>query len=276
MKAFSAKAAGEPEEIWQVWMPKTTGNHIIQIRLVPDESILDATPTNNEARITVFVDKDTDKDGIGDSVDPDIDGDGVPNAQDQYPLDPTRSKDTDKDGIDDSKDSDIDNDGLYNWEEAKLGTNPAKYDTDGDGYSDKEDAYPLDPKRWKAEVPTPAPTPPLPNSTVADNGPDSNQTAAIATPAAAAQSDPGVHDALMTGTSSLQIVPTSTAVIVAATSSQQTATSTVMPAQKTVASNTSDKKSLGLSIALWSVAGVFGSLAGLFTWLAKRKSTRGC
>jgi ribosomal protein L32 len=33
-----------------------------------------------------------DIDGLGDDMDPDIDGDGVPNAKDDYPFDPFRSK----------------------------------------------------------------------------------------------------------------------------------------------------------------------------------------
>jgi len=105
----------------------------------------------DSASIKLFIDLDTDGDGIGNRADPDQDNDGVPNKLDKYPLDPTRTKDTDGDGIDDLVDTDIDNDGLYNWEEKAIGTDPYKYDTDGDGVGDKQDAFPLDPKRW--EVP---------------------------------------------------------------------------------------------------------------------------
>ncbi len=97
---------------------------------------------------------DTDGDGLNDKVDPyplkvDGDGDGDPDNTDPAPKDPKiRSLiDTDKDGIPDIKDSDDDNDGLYDWEEDRIKTNPKKYDTDGDGVGDKEDFYPLDPKR---------------------------------------------------------------------------------------------------------------------------------
>ena len=43
--------------------------------------------------------KDTDKDGVDDSIDLDIDGDGISNEEDPWPLDHTRSKDTDGDGL---------------------------------------------------------------------------------------------------------------------------------------------------------------------------------
>jgi len=52
--------------------------------------------------------------------------------------------DTDCDEIIDTLDDDIDNDGLSNSVEEDLGTNPYKVDTDGDGVNDKEDIFPLD------------------------------------------------------------------------------------------------------------------------------------
>lgn len=44
----------------------------------------------------------------------DTDGDGVVDGQDAFPLDPKETKDTDKDGIGDNVDTDIDNDGVPN------------------------------------------------------------------------------------------------------------------------------------------------------------------
>ena len=69
--------------------------------------------------------EDLDRDGLGNACDPDADGDGVPNAQDAFPLDPTESVDTDGDGIGNNADPDDDNDGV----------------------PDAQDAYPLDPTR---------------------------------------------------------------------------------------------------------------------------------
>lgn len=282
MKAISAKANGRPEEIWQAWKPSTTGNHTIKVKLVPDESIFDPSPENNEAQITVFVDKDTDGDGVGDSVDPDTDGDGVPNTQDQFPTNPNMSKDTDGDGIDDSIDTDIDNDGLYNWEEKTIGTDPIKYDTDGDGYSDKEDAYPLDPKRWKKEVPV-------------TQSPSNNQAGtasvvtAVANNSAAANADSPVTNATLdvklagnrVATTTDSIVPTSTVEIITPTSTQEvtsnqdTNLTTSLTNQDNTKKNEAAKEAKAsfwnLNTALWGIAIFCGLVAGLFAWLAKRK-----
>ncbi|MFA6430007.1 MAG: CARDB domain-containing protein [Patescibacteria group bacterium] len=157
-KLFSAKVAGKPDELWVSWTPKTVGEHTIEIRAVNDDEQPDVTPANNQVSVTRFVDRDTDNDGTGNTTDPDDDNDTVPDGQDQFPLDPTRSHDTDGDGTDDAVDSDVDNDGVYNWTEKTNGTSPVKYDTDSDGVGDKQDAFPLDPKR-SAEEPKPIPAP---------------------------------------------------------------------------------------------------------------------
>ena len=69
----------------------------------------------------------------------DSDSDGVPDAYDGYPKDPQRWADTDRDGIEDSNDDDIDGDGLSNTEEIRKGTFPYKSDSDGDGIDDAEE-----------------------------------------------------------------------------------------------------------------------------------------
>lgn len=66
----------------------------------------------------------------------DTDQDGVEDAFDGFPDDPTRWADTDRDGIEDSEDDDIDGDGLTNEEERAAGTFPYKADSDGDGIDD--------------------------------------------------------------------------------------------------------------------------------------------
>ncbi len=91
---------------------------------------------------------------------PDTDFDGVMDAEDLYPLDPTRALDTDHDGLPDSwevkngldpyfrndaNELDHDYDQLTVREEYILGTDFRKADTDGDGLRDGEDAFPLDP-----------------------------------------------------------------------------------------------------------------------------------
>ena len=82
----------------------------------------------------------------------DDDGDGVDNSFDGFPEDPTRWEDTDRDGIEDSLDADIDGDGLPNVEELTLGTFPYKADSDADGISDADELRagtdPIDPLRF--------------------------------------------------------------------------------------------------------------------------------
>ncbi len=55
---------------------------------------------------------DLDRDRLGDVCDPDIDGDGVANAQDAFPRDKNERLDTDRDGIGNNADRDDDNDGF--------------------------------------------------------------------------------------------------------------------------------------------------------------------
>ena len=66
----------------------------------------------------------------------DADNDGVEDAFDGFPDDPSRWADTDFDGIEDAMDDDIDGDGLDNAVELEQGTFPYKADSDGDGVDD--------------------------------------------------------------------------------------------------------------------------------------------
>ncbi|MEM9802015.1 MAG: hypothetical protein AAGA20_16950 [Planctomycetota bacterium] len=81
----------------------------------------------------------------------DTDEDGVEDAFDGFPRDPSRWEDTDRDGIEDSNDDDIDGDGIDNETERANGTFPYKRDSDGDGRDDAAEARagtdPLDPRR---------------------------------------------------------------------------------------------------------------------------------
>ncbi len=133
---------------------------------------------------------DTDNDGIGDNADTDddndgisdvdeisigtnpnykdTDGDGVEDSLDKFPFNAYESGDHDNDGLGNNVDKDDDNDGLYDekekdygtdflnpdtdgdgitdGDEVKLGLDPTSRDTDGDGVWDKQDALPLDPR----------------------------------------------------------------------------------------------------------------------------------
>ncbi|MEM0931560.1 MAG: thrombospondin type 3 repeat-containing protein [Bacteroidota bacterium] len=82
----------------------------------------------------------------------DFDKDGVEDAFDGFPKDPTRWEDTDRDGIEDSKDDDIDGDGISNKQEMAQGTFPYKADSDGDGVADGTEIEagtdPVDPHKY--------------------------------------------------------------------------------------------------------------------------------
>ena len=74
-----------------------------------------------------------------DPMNPDSDGDGVNDNEDQFPCDDSKSSDIDGDCIDDSNDNDDDNDGVDdNFDEFPL--DPAEqYDHDGDSIGDNAD-----------------------------------------------------------------------------------------------------------------------------------------
>lgn len=107
---FSMAVGNDVRNIWLDWTA-TKGNHRISAKITdakisrageePQSIVL----KNSEAQTkSVFMDSDTDKDGIGDAVD-----------------------------------TDDDNDGLTDIEEVKIGTNPLAADTDADGAKDGEE-----------------------------------------------------------------------------------------------------------------------------------------
>ena len=174
--------AGKTDDVFVDWVPGVIGSYKLTVSIIPWVSEGD-NPANNTVTKDVYVEQDTDRDGIPDSKDDDKDGDGVLNSEDAFPLDskesrdsdgdslgnnadpdddndgvldaddafpedPLYSKDMDKDGTPDETDTDIDGDGLENEEESSLGLNPLLTDTDGDKIGDGEDPFPLDPKEW--------------------------------------------------------------------------------------------------------------------------------
>jgi len=115
---------------------------------------------------------DTDDDGIPDSQDDDIDGDGVRNAEDAFVFDAGEWADSDFDGIGNNADADDDNDGYSDSDEVAAGSAPLDAsdtpadldgdfipdllddDIDGDGVLNDLDAYPYDPERSEPDVVT--------------------------------------------------------------------------------------------------------------------------
>ena len=137
--------AGKTDDVFVEWSSDVPGDHPFAIRIVPWDEKGD-NPDNNKVVKNVFVDIDTDHDGIGNRLDPDDDNDGVPDSIDAFPLDPKESKDTDHDGIGDNADPDDDNDGVPDIQDA-FPTDPTEVkDSDHDGVGDNKDAFPFDPK----------------------------------------------------------------------------------------------------------------------------------
>jgi uncharacterized delta-60 repeat protein len=83
---------------------------------------------------------DTDGDGIVDWLDPDNDGDNVPNNLDAFPLDASEWVDTDLDGIGNNADTDDDNDGIADVSDnCPLSVNANQLDWDDNGIGDRCD-----------------------------------------------------------------------------------------------------------------------------------------
>ncbi|MCK0137223.1 gliding motility-associated C-terminal domain-containing protein [Arenibacter sp. S6351L] len=80
--------------------------------------------TTTETVILTLTGEDTDGDSIADSCDNDKDNDGIPDAEDAFPLDATEDTDTDGDGIGNNSDTDDDNDGDSDVDELANNTDP--------------------------------------------------------------------------------------------------------------------------------------------------------
>jgi subtilisin family serine protease len=89
---------------------------------------------------------DLDNDGFGDNSDDDYDGDGIKNTEDTFPSDATEWLDTDGDGAGDNADSDDDGDGVQDFNDLFPKDDRGSADSDGDGLPNKwETANGLDP-----------------------------------------------------------------------------------------------------------------------------------
>ena len=80
--------------------------------------------------------------GIADSQD--TDNDGIPDAKDAFPNDPSETADTDGDGTGNNADTDDDNDGTADNKDAFPLDSSETADVDGDGVGDNSDAFPSD------------------------------------------------------------------------------------------------------------------------------------
>jgi gliding motility-associated-like protein len=88
---------------------------------------------------SLFIDQDTDRDGLLDAVDTDDDNDGVLDQNDAFPLDRTEWTDSDRDGRGNNADTDDDNDGILDGCDVDAngdGIPDNGTDMDGDGIND--------------------------------------------------------------------------------------------------------------------------------------------
>lgn len=149
------------DDVFIDWKVKS-GTYNVEAKISGLNSIDDNTGNNGVIKKDFFVDLDTDKDGVGDTKDPDKDNDGLTNEEeisagtnplvadtdndqvndkvDIFPLDKSEWRDTDNDTIGDNKDTDADGDGLTNKDEiTNFGSNPLSPDSDNDGLNDKQE-----------------------------------------------------------------------------------------------------------------------------------------
>jgi sugar lactone lactonase YvrE len=103
------------------------------------------------------VDPDEDGDGVPESLDAfphdaahqrDTDGDRVADGIDAFPTNPAESLDTDHDGLGDNADPDRDNDGVLNASDALPLLAGESADADGDGVGDNADPFDADRREW--------------------------------------------------------------------------------------------------------------------------------
>jgi hypothetical protein len=139
--------AGKTDDVFVDWLAGAVGDNPISVRIMPwDESGDDSS--NNKVTKNIYVDIDSDGDGIGNRLDADDDNDGTPDIRDTFPLNSGEWLDTDGDGIGDNADTDDDNDGVSDTEDAFPLNSGETKDTDGDGAGDNSDKFPDDPKEW--------------------------------------------------------------------------------------------------------------------------------
>ena len=125
------------EDVFIDWNANA-GQHTITAEIIPWEPEND-DPSNNFVTFSVYVDNDSDGDGVGNIEDIDDDNDGVVDSEDVFPLNKAESADTDGDGIGNNADQDDDNDETLDAEDAFPLDPTETTDTDNDGIGNNSD-----------------------------------------------------------------------------------------------------------------------------------------
>lgn len=136
--------AGTTDDVFVDWEARSVGDYGISARVIPWEEEGD-NPENNKVTTSIYVDLDSDGDGIPNRLDPDDDNDGVPDGQDAFPTNPAEWLDTDGDGIGNNEDEDDDGDGFKDIEDLFPEDPNETVDSDSDGVGDNADAFPMNP-----------------------------------------------------------------------------------------------------------------------------------
>lgn len=132
------------DDVFIDWDASKVGDFPISVRVIPWEEEGD-DPSNNKTTTAIYVDLDSDGDGVPNRVDTDDDNDGVGDNEDAFPNDPSEWEDTDGDGIGNNEDEDDDGDGINDIQDSFPTDATETIDTDGDGVGDNRDVFPEDP-----------------------------------------------------------------------------------------------------------------------------------
>ncbi len=132
------------DDVFVDWKAGAVGDYPISARVIPWEEEGD-NPDNNKVTTSIYVDLDSDSDGIPNRHDADDDNDGVSDGDDAFPLNPNESQDTDSDGVGNNVDEDDDGDGVSDIQDIFPNDASETVDSDGDGVGDNADVFPADP-----------------------------------------------------------------------------------------------------------------------------------
>jgi len=144
-----------PQAARGYWYRPEDGAILGALDVAPGRQTIAAPPFTVDLALLITPDGPPDSDGDGqpNDVDTDDDNDGVADAQDAFPLEPSEWADADHDLIGDNMDADDNADGIGDDDNGNGIPDCDELDLDGDGVERTRsvpwDAFPLDPKEWR-------------------------------------------------------------------------------------------------------------------------------